>query len=61
MKYATLNTMDHFNSMEEQKKAVDKQDKKGTWKSPKDELKKVHIEFESIQAIKNTRSKLNKD
>jgi hypothetical protein len=41
VKYLTLQTMDHYNKMEEQKKEELKVEKKGTWKSPQDERKQV--------------------
>jgi hypothetical protein len=59
LKYATLKTMDHYNRMEEQEKEQRKQDKAGTWKSPKDELKQVQSDFSTIQALKNKRRRLN--
>lgn len=51
--------MDHFDKMEEAKKKNEELDKKGTWKSQKDEVEQVHQDFSSFQAIKNQRKRKN--
>ena len=57
IKYLTLGTMDHYGKMEEQKKEREEVDRKGTWRSAKDQKDQVHQQFENIQSIKSSYSK----
>ena len=61
IKYTTLNTMDHFSKMEEQKKESEKKDKTSVWKGEKDEVRKIKKEFETISAVKSHRKQMNLD
>ena len=58
IKYLTLDTMDHFNKMEEQKREEEKLEKKGTWRSQRDDVAQVSSSFSEVQGLKNRRRRI---